>query len=751
MDINMQPVDLALSYASRGWPVFPCRAKEEIDDRTGKVLSPKTPYTSNGLRGASLNERIIKEWWRRTPDAMVGVPTGRSPNVWVLDLDKKPGVGDGHDWLADQEAIHGPLPETARARTMGGGTHIFFNHVEGIRNRGGLGVAVDVRGDGGYIIAPGSQAADGRSYEWLADVTPADAPQWLLDLVLPKAAPYHPTDYHYAPGQNTAYVEAAIDAELSELARHAPGGRGEKLNRTAFTLGTLVGAGALDRGHAERELYQAAGACGLLTTDGEREVRAKIRRGLDAGIKQPRRIPEPEYQQDNTRLVDITKMLERAREKASGAGAFNSSAENPAEVLKEDRPPRGSTQPESSNTQDDSTTEVLEPATEAKHFYATPFEWKDPKLLPRREFTYGTHYIRKFVSVTVSPGGLGKTSNSIVEALSMVTGRDLVGIKPPKPLKVWLFNAEDPRDEMDRRIMAACLHYNIKPEDFAGRLFLDTGREQDLIVMEEDKKTGAKVNRPVVEAVVEEILAHGIDVMIVDPFVSTHRVNENDNGAIDKVAKLWAQIADYTNCAVDVVHHLRKLADREATVEDSRGAVSLIGAARSVRVLNRMSEEQATKANVGKDDRFSFFHIHQGKANLTRMDNSQYWRKLVSVGLGNGEGLTKPQDHAGVVTEWKYPSKEEIADAVPADVKSTAIALIGARTCRRSDQAGDWAGHVLAEVMGVSIDAGRAMSPEKKHIKSIIETWVDEGALVVERVPDLKKGGKPIEYLRPAA
>src|SRR5690606_37793518 len=93
--------------------------------------------------------------------------------------------------------------------------------------------------------------------------------------------------------------------------------------------------------------------------------------------------------------------------------------------------------------------------------YATPIKWIDPKTLPRREFAFGSHYIRKYVSVTVSPGGLGKTSNSIVEALSMASGRILTGTKPPGRLRAWLFNAEDPRDEMERRIMAACLHFRM--------------------------------------------------------------------------------------------------------------------------------------------------------------------------------------------------------------------------------------------------------------------------------------------------
>lgn len=756
------PLELALSYNARGWPVFPARAKEEYDEHTGEVLSPKTPYTSNGLRGATKSERIIREWWRRTPDAMVAVPTGAAIDAWVLDLDRKPGVGDGHDWLADMEAKHGPLPETARATTMGGGTHIFFRHVEGIRNRGSLGVAVDVRGEGGYVVAPGSVAADGRRYEWTSEAEIADAPQWLLDLVCPPPVTHTAQPYSYRPGGNDHYVESAMRAELEVLASAAPGCRGYQLNASAFALGTLVGAGALSRSDAEARLYDAAVACGVAKKDGERETRSKIRRGLDAGEKQPRSIPE--FQQDNTRLVDVTRMLERARQKVASRQAAAAdvvdvrhmtgfvatlSEDQKAAALAYDGPDTHGEPPTPPGTDPATAIEQPEEPATAPGIFITPYEFTDPRTLPRREFAFGTHYIRKYVSVTVSPGGLGKTSNSIVEALSMASGKALLGIKPPQRMRVWLFNAEDPRDEMERRIQAACLHYKLGPDDINGWLFLDTGREQELVVAVEDRKAGVRYQTPIIESVIANLLAQQIDVMIVDPFVSTHGVNENDNGAIDKVAKLWAHIADETNVAVDVVHHLRKVADREATVEDARGAVALIGAARSVRVLNRMSEDQATAANVPSGERFSYFNVHQGKSNLTKMSSAQTWRRLESVALGNGQGLLKPQDHAGVVTEWAWPTKEDVAAAVPEDAMRAAIVAFGNRNYRESPQSDEWAGYALAEALGEYVETSRTMTPEKRRIKTVLDSWIENGILAVVAETDPKHVGRTIKFVRP--
>lgn len=706
-------LDVALSYIGSGIPVFPCRPAEEMDSNTGEFLKAKTPYPSNGLKSATLNERIVREWWKRTPAAMIGVPTGARSRFFVLDLDVKPGVGDGHEWLDQMEAEHGALPETAKSKTMNGGTHIFFTFVEGIRNRGNLGIAVDIRGDGGYIIAPGSIASDGRSYTWIdAEALPpiADAPQWLLDLVTPPARPAHQAgEFTYTPTDHAPYVNAAVEAEMTKLANTGPGGRGYQLNASAFSLGQLVGAGVLSRSAAEEELYRAAQHNGGLSQDGEPETLRKIKRGLDTGEREPRHIPERET--DNTRLVDVSRMI------ANGLAKAERVKEQPAEQTPD---------------------EISEPANDNGPIHATPFEFLDRTKIPRRSFAFGTHYIRKYVSVTVAPGGLGKTANSIVDALAMASGRNLAGTKPGDRLRVWMFNSEDPRDELERRIMAACVHYGLGAADINGHLFLDTGREQELVVAHEDKRTGVRINEPVVEAVVEQIQRLGIDVMIVDPFVSTHGVNENDNGAIDKVAKLWSQIADVTNCAIDIVHHLRKVADREATVEDARGAVSLIGAARSVRVLNRMSEEQAQQAGMDPKERLSIFSVVYGKSNLTPLSGSADWRKLVSVGLGNGgKGnlASVRQDMVPVVTEWKWPDKSELTDDVTEDQKAQIAVRVENADFRFNAQAKDWIGHEVAFVLG--LDTGD--HAVKQRVKRMIDAWLESGFLIKDRRRDSVK------------
>lgn len=688
-------LDVALSYIERQWPVFPCRAyDEEIVDQYGaiEILATKTPLTSNGFRGASKTERIVRELWKRNPGALIGVPTGAPIGCWVLDIDPKHG---GPETLAALEATHTSLPKTLTAETTSGGRHYFFKHVPGVRNRGALGAGIDVRGDGGYVIAAGSVPEVGLPYRWLHECEPAEAPDWLLELVLPRSYESEYThSYNNAPSVvgmiNDRYVERAVQSELDDLAMEPMGNRNNRLNDAAFRLGTFVGAGVLAESEARALLQDVARGWGR---DSARCCKT-IDNGLKAGKMHPRQFPDAVN--DNTKLIDITRMLDNARAKVEQV-------------------------PDEPDAPVDAEPEATAPAEENQPILAaTPFEWKDPSTLPRREFAFGRHFIRKYVSVTVAPGGLGKTANSIVEALAMASGKALNGVKPPRRLKVWLFNVEDPRDELERRIMAACIHFKLKPEDIDGHLFLDSGREQELVVAIDDKK-GVKIQEPIVEAVAETILANGIDVMIVDPFVSTHQVNENDNGAIDKVAKLWAQIADYTNCSIDIVHHLRKVSDREATVEDARGAVALIGAARSVRVLNRMSEAQASEAGITNMDRFGYFSITYGKSNLTPLSHRLDWRYLESVPLGNGQGIQQPTDHAPVVTAWTWPTSEEVAGDLTEDQRNAIRGVVNGGMYKHAPQSKDYVGRAVAYALGLDFedeaDKKRAVMVTKALIK----------------------------------
>jgi hypothetical protein len=96
---------------------------------------------------------------------------------------------------------------------------------------------------------------------------------------------------------------------------------------------------------------------------------------------------------------------------------------------------------------------------------ATLHVWREPNTIPPRDFLYDHHIIRCYVTGDVSMGGVGKTSEAQVEIVAMVTGRDLLGVKPKRQYRVWYINLEDPQDEIDRRFAAIFKHYGITQTD----------------------------------------------------------------------------------------------------------------------------------------------------------------------------------------------------------------------------------------------------------------------------------------------
>lgn len=364
--------------------------------------------------------------------------------------------------------------------------------------------------------------------------------------------------------------------------------------------------------------------------------------------------------------------------------------------------------------------------------HATPYSWRDPTTIAPRQWLYGRHLIGGFVSATVSPGGVGKSSLALVEAVAMASGQNLLGSGKPDPMAVWYLNLEDPRDEIERRLAAVCMQHRIGSDELGGRLYIDSGRDVS-IVLAERKGDRVVINERTRAALVAEIRRRQIAVLIVDPFVSSHRVPENDNGAIDLVVKTWARIADEACCAVELIHHTRKPGNgqTELTVDDARGASALIGAVRSARVLNTMSKEDAEQAGIPQEERRRYFRVDDGKSNMQPPRDHAVWRCLVSVDLGN-DTPDRPSDHVGVAVEWSPPSR--MAGVTVADLDRV-CSHVADGEYRCDVQSPAWVGHVVADVMAIDLetDAG------KKRVKGVLNAWFASGALAKEWRADQRR------------
>ena len=157
---------LALCYIQLGWAVIPLHTSSNGHCSCGNsncTSVAKHPRTRSGSKDASQDAMQICDWWTRWPDANIGIATGKSSDLLVVDIDPRHG-GDTswQNWLG-----RNPITPTLTVRTGGNGEHLYFKcPSEKLTNRSGLLPGVDIRGEGGYVVAPGSVHASGTEYHW---------------------------------------------------------------------------------------------------------------------------------------------------------------------------------------------------------------------------------------------------------------------------------------------------------------------------------------------------------------------------------------------------------------------------------------------------------------------------------------------------------------------------------------------------------------------------------------------------------
>jgi len=305
---------MAATYAHAGWKTFPCWWVEDGQcvcprgsacKSPGKhpLFAPAHPADSperttcrgecgkvgHGLYDATADLDVLARWWGRYPAAHNGLPADGN-GLAVLDVDPGHGGGESFIKLRDYTTVKGVhITDTLTARTGSGGRHFVYGAPEG-GVKGGTNVfgidmpGLDVRGRGHYIIVAPSGHASGGTYEWVDFF--AELQPWpvLLTRLMEPAKPKREEYRGPARPPSDQYAAAALTNECEAVAATAPGGRNDQLNRSAFNLGTLVGAGLLDKMLVCRELAAAARSAGL----GESEIATTILSGLRQGTANPR-------------------------------------------------------------------------------------------------------------------------------------------------------------------------------------------------------------------------------------------------------------------------------------------------------------------------------------------------------------------------------------------------------------------------------------------------------------------------------
>jgi hypothetical protein len=346
----------------------------------------------------------------------------------------------------------------------------------------------------------------------------------------------------------------------------------------------------------------------------------------------------PNYEPDQTRR-DLARMIEGARRKWN--------LPNPAHGIGDDDPP----------------SPLRFDACNRLH----------AAMLKRREFMLGNIAIRGYFTGLVAPPGVGKSSLAIAASVAVATGRDdIIGLPVHERAKAWVWNQEDDRDEMMRRLAAVVQHHGIDfTAELAGRIALNSGLDRPLVTAR--KTRDGQVERlPDADQIAGILKREGVGLLFVDPFVETHQCDENDNVQINAVGAIWREIAKRTNSAIVLIHHTAKppFAAPDAWVGQqsaARGASAFGGVCRVVATLSNMSERDATKLGLEGDERRRWVRLDDAKMNLTLVGDEARWFRRVGVTIANGDevgvlvpGEPKPPEDAKPDEELEAAAIAEI-------------------------------------------------------------------------------------------
>lgn len=284
--------DAAKDAAQRGWHVFPARVKD------GSKRSFVAGKASGGARwGATTDEDTIRNYWQQFPNALLGITTGADSGFFVIDADTAEGHDkDGVGALRRMIEEHGDWPDTIEASTPSGGRHIYFRWPEDLEIRNSeskLAPGIDVRGEGGMVIAPPTiKPGTDKLYQWqhppgLFEL--ADCPDWLLEKIRENQKPKlseraMPTEVSIEALSGDEWAKTALRDELTKLSSSSVGERNSTLNKCSFSLSQIVAAGHLNGAYVKECLREGATAIGLNADEIERTISS----GFQAGSQSPR-------------------------------------------------------------------------------------------------------------------------------------------------------------------------------------------------------------------------------------------------------------------------------------------------------------------------------------------------------------------------------------------------------------------------------------------------------------------------------
>jgi AAA domain/Bifunctional DNA primase/polymerase, N-terminal len=351
----------------------------------------------------------------------------------------------------------------------------------------------------------------------------------------------------------------------------------------------------------------------------------------------------------------------------------------------------------------------------------------DVQLPPPRGWLLGNQLCRRFLSSLVAPGGAGKTALRTAQLISAAIFRSLTGQHVFMRCRALLLSFEDDREELRRRIAAACIHHHIDSSELRGWLFYITPKGIKLAELVDGSPKRGDLER----LLRTEILRLKPDIVCLDPFVKTHALEENSNSGMDFVCDLLATMAGAFDIAVDVPHHTRKGEAAPGDPDIGRGGSAIRDAARLVYTLTTMSENEAAQFGIDQGDRRTYIRLDSAKVNIARPARTATWFRLISVAIGNATEQYPAGDEVQTVEPWTPPDTWQGLSSVLLNAALTEIDIGLPNGQRYSDAA-------------TAAKARKSWCVVQKHCpdrsesqcREIIKAWVRNGVLYHESYDD---------------
>lgn len=564
--------------------------------KPGKKFPPLVKWRE----ASSADPRIIESWWQKWPNANIGIDTGKS-GLLVVDVDVKDGK-DGQESLDMLELEYGELNGTPRVISPTGSTHYYFRTTKEIANsQSSIGRDIDVRASGGYVVGPGSVTERGR-YKWdhKTDKIP-NAPRWLEKLC----------------AKATSTRDAEIQATTLDTKENLS--RGTDYLRNSAPV-AIEGDGG--------DLCTFKVACRL------KDIGLSAKSTLKLMLSEWNDRCEPPWEP-----ADLKAKVSSAYRNSQNAQGSNA-ADAEFDVIEPG---------------DDEGEEVV--AKNLESFCAANLDLIN---IPKRDWVLYGRLISGYVTLTVAPGGTGKSLYTMLELLAVATGRPLTGIEPEKTGRVLIYNTEDPLDEVKRRLVALALLHNIPMKELRN-VYIQSGLERPLKLAAEHRGSPRiGLDADLLEGHISEFEFVAVSV---DPLVRAHRLNENDNTSADVLMQCVSRVAQRANCAISLVHHTAKNRSSEqlaGNIDFARGASAFVNAARIASTLTTMDKLSSERLGVGDVERGFYLRLDNAKSNMAPPDASARWFKKVGVNLNNGDNVGAIQLFEMDSLELEATSRDEL-------------------------------------------------------------------------------------------